>query len=190
MTTSMLILLAIGLAMDAFAVSVTNGMCYRIPLLKNALASGLAFGIFQGMMPLIGYLAGYAFHDTITAVEHWVALLLLGFIGGKMILSAIRQQCHPQASPPFKVFSLRTLMLQAVATSIDALSVGVGLGVMNVNVLVAVGVISLVTFLCCVSGVVIGKHVGTFFQDKAELLGGVILILIGARIFMEHYGIL
>lgn len=184
----MLFLLAVGLSMDAFAVSVTNGMCYRINPLKNAFSSGLAFGLFQGLMPLIGYVAGHTFSGVIESVDHWIALVLLAFIGGKMIWEALGELRSPGDRPHIRAFSVRTLAVQAIATSIDALAVGVGLGVMQVDVYVAVSVIAAVTFFCSFGGVLLGKVVGNALKGKAELLGGAILIFIGARIFLEHTG--
>lgn len=182
---SIVFLLAFGLSMDAFAVSVTNGMCYRIPPAKNALASGLAFGLAQGLMPLIGYYAGHSLSDLIESVDHWIALLLLGFIGGKMIVEAVKSARNPQGCP-VKAFSYKTLAMQAIATSIDALAVGVGLGVMQVNLWLAVSTIAAVTFFCSFGGVLIGKKFGQMLKEKAEILGGAILVLIGIRIFWEH----
>lgn len=181
----MCIFLALGLAMDAFAVSMTNGMCCRIHPAKNALSSGMAFGTFQGLMPLIGYLAGNAFSDIVESVDHWVALLLLGFLGGRMIHEALSDSGQTVSIKPF---TLKTLLLQAVATSIDALAVGVTLGVMQVDILTAVSIIALITFAFSFSGVFIGKSLGALLGSKAELLGGVILLLIGLRIFIEHIG--
>lgn len=180
--------LAFGLSMDAFAVSVSNGMCYKMNPLKNALSSGLAFGLFQGLMPLIGYLAGRSFSDVIESVDHWIALVLLSFIGGKMIVEAVKMRKEPEDCKTYRAFSFRTLTVQAIATSIDALAVGVSLGVMKANILLSVGVIALITFCCSFAGVFIGKKCGVLLQDKAEILGGVILILIGVNIFLEHVG--
>lgn len=189
LTTTLLVFLAIGLSMDACAVSISNGMCYRINPLKNALAAGMAFGLFQGLMPLIGYFAGHTFSHTIENMDHWIALVLLSIIGGKMIIEAIHQRRHP-SRVVVKAFTLPTLIVQAVATSIDALAVGVGLGVMQVNVYIAVSVIAAITFGFSFCGVLIGKKFGGLLQDKAEILGGLILILIGVHLFWEHMGIL
>lgn len=186
MSEYLIIFLAFGLAMDAFAVSVTNGMCYRIPLVKNALSSGLAFGLAQGLMPLVGYYAGLSFSSIIARIDHWLALGLLTFIGGRMLYDAYKDRKKPREQAAVKHFSPRLLCIQALATSIDALAVGVGLGVMQVNIFAAVGTIALITFLCSFSGVLIGKKFGQFLQDKAEVLGGVILIFIGMHIFIEH----
>lgn len=183
----MILLLALGLAMDAFAVSVSNGMRRRVPLFKNALSSGLAFGIAQGLMPLIGYFAGHGFHDLIERIDHWLALVLLSVIGGRMIHGAWKERGQAQEASG-KGLSLPQLMLQALATSIDALVIGVTLGFMNVNIWFAVSVIGAVTFLCSFSGVLIGRLFGGLLRDKAVYLGGAILILIGVNIFGEHMG--
>lgn len=186
MSTHLIVVLAFGLAMDAFAVSITNGMCYRVPALKNALSSGAAFGVAQGLMPLIGCYAGNAFRDVAGSVDHWLALALLSFIGGRMIYDACRERESAHNGVILKAFSQRTLGLQALATSVDALAVGVGLGVMRADALLAAGVIALVTFLCCFAGVLIGRYFGRLLQNKAEILGGLLLIFIGLHIFIEH----
>lgn len=185
LNTALLVYLAFGLAMDAFAVSLTNGMCYRTGALKNALATGTAFGLSQGLMPLLGYYAGATFSAVIAGIDHWIALALLGVIGGKMIVEAVKERKAP-AAHTLKAFSIKTLTLQSIATSIDALAVGVGLGVMQVDIVAAAAIIAVVTFLCCFAGVLIGKRFGSRFRDKAEILGGVILILIGLHIVFEH----
>ncbi|MDR2933186.1 MAG: manganese efflux pump MntP family protein [Oscillospiraceae bacterium] len=182
----LLVFLAFGLAMDAFAVSVTNGMCYRIPVWKNALTTGLAFGFFQGVMPIIGFIAGHGFSGLIMRIDHWVALVLLSVIGGKMIVEATAEARRNPSSVPAKTFTYKTLMMQSVATSIDALAVGVGLGVMQVNIYFSAVCIAVITFFCCVAGVLIGKCFGGILKNRAEIIGGVILILIGVHIFTEH----
>ena len=179
LSDAMLFFLALGLAMDAFAVSITNGMCCRIPVAKNALASGLAFGLAQAVMPLVGYAAGHAMSDLIRVVDHWIALLLLGFLGGKMIVEAIRAAKEPD-SCPVRPFSCKLLAGQAIATSIDAMAVGISLGMMQVNLRVAIFTIGIITFICCFLGVLIGKQFGRLLRDKAEIFGGAI------KIFWEH----
>lgn len=181
-----ILLLAVSLSMDAFAVSVTNGMCYRMPLFKNALFSGLTFGIFQGLMPLLGFFAGQSFSHIVERYDHWIALFLLGFIGARMVHEAVKEMRQPAETPVERVFSFKVLMLQGIATSIDALAVGVSLGVMQVNVFAAVSAIGVTTFLFSFGGVLIGKKSGSLLKEKAELLGGVILIIIGVKIFAEH----
>lgn len=175
--------------MDAFAVSITNGMCYRMPVVKNALYSGLAFGIFQGLMPLIGYLAGISFSQVVERYDHWIALFLLGFIGIRMVLEAVKEARDPNEMDIDKAFSFKFLLVQSVATSIDALAVGVSLGVMQVNVIFAVATIAAVTFVVCFAGVFIGKRFGGLLKEKAAIAGGIILIMIGINIFLEHVGI-
>lgn len=186
----MLLLLGVGLSMDSFAISITNGMCRRVPFWKNALSSGVAFGVSQGAMPLIGYYAGYLFADLIERFDHWVALVLLAIIGGKMVVEAVRERAEPDGCEVGVVFSYKTLAVQAVATSIDALAVGVSLGVMQANIWLAVCAIAVTTFIMSFFGVLVGSRFGGLLKDKAEILGGVILILIGIKIFLEHTGIL
>lgn len=188
MTTGSLILIALGLSMDAFAVSVINGMCCRRSLGKNALACGLVFGFFQGAMPLLGYFLGHVFSDAVSAIDHWIALLLLGGIGGKMIFDSVRDRRSPPTCAVQKELDSKTLLLQAVATSIDAFAVGINLGILGANVLFAAGIIALVTCVCSFFGVLIGKVAGDVVKEKAEMLGGVILIITGLKIFGEHVG--
>lgn len=176
-------LLAVGLSMDAFAVSVTNGMCYKLPLVKNALYSGLAFGLFQGLMPLVGYYAGHSFAQVVERYVHWIALILLCFIGIKTIIGAVKEARNPEKVSE-RIFSFKTLGVQAVATSIDAMAVGVSLGFMNVRLWLSVSMIAVITFVVSFSGVIIGRKFGQLFKEKAEILGGLILIIIGLRIFL------
>lgn len=185
-------MLAFGLAMDAFAVSVANGICYpEEGALKTALACGVSFGLFQAVMPLIGFLAGYSFLHIISAFDHWVALILLGIIGGRMIYGAIKDMYAPDdEEKECPRFSARTLIVQAFATSIDALAVGIGLGVIEINIGLAVSVIGIVTFFCSFVGVIIGRLFGGKLSDKAQLLGGIVLVIIGVNIFCEHTGLL
>lgn len=187
MSFPLLLFLAFGLSMDAFAVSVTNGLCNRGSPGKTALYCGLSFGLAQGIMPLIGYWAGHTLDRWIERIDHWVALLLLAAIGGKMIAEAIKpKKKELAASPASQEFSLWLLAAQAVATSIDALAVGVSLGVVQADIVLAVSVIAAVTFCCCFLGVLIGRRFGTLLSGRAEILGGVILIFIGLHIFWEH----
>lgn len=178
-------MLAFGLAMDAFTVSMTNGMCYRGTSVKKlGFACGAAFGFFQGIMPLLGYLIGSAFSKLIEQYDHWIAFLLLGIIGGRMIYEAIKKKDDsPDCCPRF---SSRTLTVQAVATSIDAMAVGVSFAVMGVNILTSSALIALITFFCCFVGVAAGRRFGGRLKSKAEMLGGGVLVLIGLKIFIEH----
>ena len=177
--------MALGLAMDAFAVSVANGICYRGSKVKLSLQCGLFFGFFQALMPLIGFFAGQAFLPFISGVAHWIALILLSVIGGKMIAGGIKEMRSPdKCSAHAPRLSVNTLLVQALATSIDALAVGIGLGVMDVNIALVVFMIGIITFICSFSGVFIGRLFGARLSDKAQLLGGVVLILIGLNILL------
>ncbi len=172
--------------MDAFAVSITNGLCIKDISKRQTLQVGLAFGLAQGIMPILGYLAGQTFSKAISSLDHWIALILLGAIGGKMILEAVKEMKEPESCPVGGILTTKMLILQAIATSIDALAVGVSFAVMNVNIWVASSFIACTTFLFGVAGVIIGKKSGFFLKSKAELAGGAILVLIGVKIFIEH----
>lgn len=181
-----LLLIAVGLSMDAFAVSVTNGLCQKKIKLGWTLGIGLCFGLFQGAMPTAGFLLGKSFARYITAFDHYIALILLCFIGGKMLWEAIHskgEDAQACAAP----LTISALLIQGVATSIDALAVGVSFAALpDVNILLAALLICCVTFLCSVIGVRIGKRFGTLLNNKAEIVGGLILIGIGVKIFVEH----
>ena len=172
--------------MDAFAVSVSNGLCYQGYGYKQAFFSALTFGIFQALMPVIGYVAGRFFSDAISALDHWVALILLGLIGGNMVFEAIREWKSSEKCPAQKEFSIKVLLLQGVATSIDALTVGISLAVMKTDLVSAVLLIGVITFAVCLIGAQLGRKFGILLKQKARLLGGIILILIGLKIFLEH----
>ncbi len=186
MGTTTLFLIALGLSMDAFAVSISNGMCYRNFGAKQAVSCSFAFGLFQMLMPIVGYFAGRSFSDIIQSADHWIALLLLGVIGGKMVWDGIQELRSPESCGPEKVFSFRILVLQAVATSIDALAIGIGFAVMKVNILTAASFIGCITFLCCLVGNRLGRRFGLILGTRAEILGGCILVGIGIKIFAEH----
>ncbi|MEF9853403.1 MAG: manganese efflux pump MntP family protein [Hydrogenoanaerobacterium sp.] len=181
-----LFLLAVGLSMDAFAVAVTDGLCMQKFEPAKALKIGLAFGAAQGIMPVLGYFAGRTFSSAITNLDHWVALVLLCAIGGKMIYEAVCEMKSSNVTPQYTVLTNKMLLVQAIATSIDALAVGVSLAMMKVNILTASLFISCTTFILSFAGVVIGKKSGEFLKTKAELAGGVILVLLGIKIFLEH----
>ena len=182
----MLCLLGVGLAMDAFAVSITNGMCYQNAGKRTALLSALFFGFFQGFMPFVGFLAGLAFRKPIAFLDHWIALVLLSFIGGQMIWGALKESHDEMAASAGKELTVRAIFFQAIATSIDALTVGIGFAVMEINIWQVVLVIALITFCCSLIGAALGKSFGVLLKDKAEIFGGVILIAIGVKIFLEH----
>lgn len=179
-----LLILAIGLSMDAFAVSVTNGLCMKNIKTKQTVAIGLCFGLFQGAMPVLGYALGSAFTQYITKVDHYIALVLLGFIGGKMIYEGFSIKNDDVCKAAELTFG--GLMLQGVATSIDALAVGVGFAAMRVNIVGAASFICCVTLVLSIIGVRFGKRFGNKLGSKAEIVGGFILVALGVKIFVEH----
>lgn len=186
-----LFLIAVGLSMDAFAVSIGNGLSMKKSSPKAALAIALSFGLFQAGMPLAGYFLGSAFEDIIKEFDHFIALIFLGFIGGKMIFDGIKElrakkRGEEEEEKPFKL-SFGTLMIQAVATSIDALIVGVSFAALpDVNIWAAVSLIGTTTFTISLVGVFFGKKFGQLLGSKAEVLGGIILVGIGLKVFIEH----
>ncbi len=181
-----LFFIALGLSMDAFAVSVTNGMCAKNIKLGWTFAIALTFGLFQGVMPSIGYFLGQTFTAYVTRFDHVIALVLLGIIGGKMLFEAIKEKdCDACDSVGIKL-TLNALLVQGLATSIDALAVGVSFSAMRANIITSAAFIALVTFVCCFAGVFIGKRFGAVLNRKAEIAGGIILIAIGLKIFIEH----
>lgn len=178
-----LIFTGIGLAMDASAVSIVKGMSLPNEKIKNyALKLGLAFGIFQGLMPLIGYLAGSTFSGYIQSVDHWVAFILLALIGLNMIKESREEKENEEVSD----LSLKVILLLAIATSIDALAVGVSFAFLKVNIVLACSIIAIVTFILSFICVMVGKRLGSLFQKYAEIFGGIILMMIGAKILIEH----
>lgn len=181
-----LFFIALGLSMDALAVSISNGLCFKKLKPVQFFNIAFAFGLFQGIMPVIGYFAGKTFSSYIKSVDHWIALVLLGIIGGKMIFEAIKAMRGGQDETAPKEFTYQLLLVQAVATSIDALAIGIGFAVMDVNIFTSAGLIALTTFVCSFVGVFIGKTFGAFLKEKAELFGGIILVGIGLKIFLEH----
>ena len=187
-----LFLLAIGLSMDTFAVGITIGLCMRKITIKKSLTVGLYFGVFQAGMPVIGYLLAIRFADLMVAYSPWIAFGLLGFLGGKMIVGSLKKEenfnCDPNDEATFHESSLgpRKMLPLAVATSIDALAVGVSFAVLRVSIVPAVSLIGVVTLIVSMIGVKIGGLCGVKFKSKAEVLGGIILIGIGLRILLEH----
>lgn len=184
-----LVLLAIGLAMDAFAVSVTNGMCLKKCGLKEILAMGLTFGFFQAIMPVLGYWGGSLFYEQIKFVDHWIAFGLLSFLGIRMILEGIKSKKESEKDScdvGGSSLTLKLLLIQGIATSIDALAVGISLSVVQANILFAAIIIGLITCFLCTIASVVGRRFGTMLNDKAEILGGLILIGIGTKILISH----
>lgn len=185
-----LLLLAVGLSMDAFAVSVCKGLCMKKADLRSMAICGAWFGGFQGLMPLIGFFLGTIFADAIEAIDHWVAFVLLALIGLNMLKEAMEKSCDCCDANGADL-SVKNMFVMAVATSIDALAVGISLAMAgNVNIVAAVLLIGIVTFLLSGVGVKVGNIFGSRFEKKAQLLGGVILILLGTKILLEHLGIL
>lgn len=176
------LLIGVGLSMDAAAVSATNGMCYTSMKKRQMLLMAFAFGLFQGAMPLIGYFAGTLFTEQISNIDHWVAMILLSFIGGKMLIDGFKKDKDKDVKP----FSLKLLTLQAIATSIDALAVGVSFAAVDTNIFYAVCVIAVSTFLLSLFAVWLGRKVGDKLNKTAEILGGAILVFIGVKILVEH----
>ncbi len=179
-----LFILAVGLSMDAFAVAVCKGLSLKKISLKNALWIGAWFGAFQAGMPLIGYFLGTQFKDKIVAIDHWIAFVLLGLIGANMIKEALSKEEKCESCGDL---SSRTMFPLAVATSIDALAVGVTLAFINVdNIFLAVVFIGVITLILSAIGVKIGNVFGVKYKSKAELAGGIILIILGIKILTEH----
>jgi manganese efflux pump family protein len=178
-----ILMIAIGLSIDAFAVSVTGGAAIRALKFGHALRIALAFGIFQALMPVVGWAAGVTLEQYIKDYDHWIAFGLLALIGGRMIYNSLS---HTPESEPLDILKITTLLLLAVATSIDALAIGVSFALLDVSIVRPVLYIGLVTSALCLVGVYLGNRIGSFFEKKLELFGGVILILIGGRILWEH----
>ena len=181
-----LFILAIGLSMDAFAVAVCKGLAMERISLKNAGIVGLWFGGFQALMPLIGYLLGYSFSDAIQSVDHWIAFALLGLIGLNMIKES--RSCETEETCGCMAF--KEMFTMAVATSIDALAVGITFAFLTVDIVPAVSMIGVTTFILSMVGVKVGSVFGAKYKSKAELAGGIILILLGTKILLEHLGII
>ena len=187
-----IIVIALGVSADAFAVSMCKGVEMKKMIWKYALLIALFFGGFQMLMPVIGWAAGSLFEKYITSFDHWIAFGLLLFLGGKMVYDGIfdkEKKGEEKEDKPLKL-GFVTLLMMAVATSIDALAVGVTFAFLKVNVWLAVSIIGATTFTCSLIGVGIGVKVGDKFKNKAEILGGVILILLGVKILLEHLGVI
>lgn len=179
-----LIILAIGLSMDAFAVAIGKGLSMKKSDFKKALIVGLYFGGFQAGMPLIGYLLGTQFESKITAIDHWIAFALLSFIGINMIREALSDDDDDEADTASLAF--KNMIILSIATSIDALAVGVTFAFLKVNILFAVTTIGICTFLLSAMGVKLGSVLGNKYKSRAEILGGIILIAMGLKILISH----
>ena len=181
-----LFLIAVGLSMDAFAVSVCKGLAMPKCTFKKAAIVGLWFGGFQALMPAIGYILGAQFQEAIASIDHWITFVLLALIGGNMIHEALDND-EEEADASLDV---KPMFLLAVATSIDALAIGITFAFLKVNIIPAVCFIGIVTFIISFAGVKIGNVFGARYKNKAEIVGGVILILLGLKILLEHLGFL
>lgn len=179
-----IIFIGVGLAMDAFAVSVCKGLSTKKLELKHSLICGGYFGFFQGFMPFVGYILGVQFKDKIESIDHWIAFILLLLIGINMIKESLDndEDCDPD-------FSLKAMIPLAIATSIDALAIGVTFAFLNVNIIYAIVIIGMTTFIISMLGVKIGHIFGSKYKSKAEIVGGMILIIMGTKILLEHLGI-
>lgn len=180
-----LILVSIGLAMDAFAVSICKGISINKDNKKNFFIVGIYFGLFQAVMPVIGYFLGIGFESIITSIDHFIAFGLLGYLGVNMIINAFSKADNFDNS-----FSFKTMLLLSVATSIDALAVGITFAFLSVNIWLAVVLIGVITFALSCFGAFLGSKFGDKYSKKAELFGGIILIVIGVKILLEHLGVL
>ena len=180
-----LFVIALGLSMDAFAVSICKGLSVRRCTPRHMLICGLYFGVFQALMPLIGYFLGSQFESLVTAIAPYIAFALLAFIGANMI----RESRSGDEDAANDDFSVRSMIPLAIATSIDALAVGVSFAFLQVDIVPAVVFIGVTTFVCCVIGVKVGSLFGNKYQARAELFGGVVLILMGVKILLEHFGV-
>lgn len=189
MELSVLILVAVGLSMDAFAVAVCKGLCMPKINRTYTFLIGLFFGGFQALMPLIGWILGKQFESYITDYDHWIAFVLLALIGGNMVYEAVKNEDDEEACPVIRV-NFKELFLLAVATSIDALAVGVTFAFLKANIWISILLIGCITFIISIAGVLIGHKFGIKFKQKAELAGGIILIMIGLKILLEHLGVL
>ena len=185
-----LFLLAVGLSMDAFAVSVCKGLSMKKASLKAGAICGIWFGGFQALMPLIGFFLGTLFADAIESVDHWIAFVLLAFIGANMLKEAFEKKCECENCKNADL-SVKTMFLMAVATSIDALAVGISLAMAgNVQIFLAVALIGVTTFCLSAAGVKIGNVFGSRYEKGAQIAGGCILILLGLKILLEHLGVI
>lgn len=181
-----ILLISIGLAMDAFAVSVCKGLAMKKMSWKKAIIIGLYFGIFQAVMPVIGYFLGTTFERFITYVDHWVAFILLVGIGINMVKEAFDKESENRNDN----VDMKTMLVLSIATSIDALAIGITFACLKIHIVMPVITIGLMTFIISVIGVKIGNQFGDKYGKKAEIMGGVILILLGIKILLEHLGII
>ncbi len=187
MSVVSIFLIALGLAMDATVVSLTLGIrACKENKVTTGIKAGLYFGGFQGLMPLIGWMLGKNFTEYITSIDHWIAFALLSIIGGKMLIDTFKEE---EEEACIMDYSTKLYLTLAIATSIDALAVGISLAFLNVNILTAVTFIASITFVLSFIGVITGEKVGSLVKNKATVLGGLLLIFIGVKILIEHLGV-
>lgn len=182
-------LIGIGLSMDAFAVSVCKGLSMHRINYGYALVIALFFGVFQGLMPVIGWALGSTLSGYVTAIDHWIAFVLLAAVGAKMLWDALHEECEG-CEPDDGKLDVRELFALAIATSIDALAVGIGFSFLQINIAEATLIIGITTFCLSIIGVVVGNRFGARFEKPAQIVGGVVLIVIGLKILLEHLGII
>ena len=185
-----LLLIAVGLSMDAFAVSICKGLGMKEVNLKVAVVLALFFGGFQALMPLIGWALGSQFLGIICPIDHWLAFVLLAVIGGKMLWEAFREDAGEGDGKPADRIDLGEFLILAIATSIDALAVGSSFAALSVDIVPSVALIGVATFAFSIAGVFVGNFFGSRYEKPASIVGGVVLILIGTKILLEHLGIL
>lgn len=181
-----LLLLSVGLAMDAFAVAICKGISMKKMNWKKAIIIGIYFGGFQALMPTIGYFLGTFFQNLITSIDHWIAFILLGIIGGEMIKESFEEDSENRNDD----VSIKTMLVLSIATSIDALAIGITFAFLKVNLPLAVSLIGIITFILAIVGTKIGNRFGDKYESKAELTGGIILVLLGIKILLEHMNIM
>ena len=185
-----LLLIGVGLSMDAFAVAICKGLGMSRLNMRQAAVIALFFGGFQALMPFIGWAAGSQLADFITPIDHWVAFVLLAFVGGKMLWDAFHEEDEDEASAADAKLDLKELLMLAIATSIDALAVGITFAFLQVDIAPSVAIIGCTTFVISFAGVAVGHFFGARFERPSTIAGGVVLILIGLKILLEHLGIL
>ncbi|HSQ89283.1 manganese efflux pump MntP family protein [Romboutsia sp.] len=198
MSLTVILFTAVALSMDAFAVSITKGMTIKNLTKGLGIKIALFFGIFQGGMPLLGWVLGISFEKYIKSIDHWIVLILLSFLGFKMISEFIKarkeedieQGLEYSATHDNEELSNKELLMLSIATSIDALAIGISFAFLSVDIVSASICIAVITFLICIIGVLLGNKIGDIFSNYAELVGGIILIIIGIKIFNEHTQIL
>ena len=185
-----MLLMGIGLSMDAFAVSVCKGLGMVKVNKKQTVTIGLFFGGFQALMPLIGWVLGRQFEHYIKSIDQWVAFVLLGFIGGKMMVESLKKEEDGVVKKEDVPLNIKEMFVLAVATSIDALAVGITFAFLGTPIVEAISIIGCTTFVISVGGVYIGNFFGSKYKNRAEFVGGLILVLLGLKILLEHLGIL